>query len=125
MQTPYARSRRFFELWSSLAGTTTQKYVCGSLSAGAVPPLQRPQTSQTNYRWPGVCAKQANFDDPDLWEQSMDDLILKVEIWKNKYWVIQSFLLKVELSGERPKDWCFYDRTAEWPVQVCHNRRQR
>jgi hypothetical protein len=112
--------------WSSLAGTTTQKYARGSSSAGAVPPSQRlKRHGLIITRWPSVCAEQADFDDPDLWERSMDDLILKAEMWKNKYWVIRSFLLKVELSGERPKDGCFYDRTAEWPVQVRHNRRQR
>ena len=39
------------------------------------------QTSQDNYLSSlSVCAKQIDFDDPDLWEQCMDDLILNLAV---------------------------------------------
>ena len=39
------------------------------------------QTSQDNYLSSlSVCAEQIDFDDPDLWEQCMDDLILNLAV---------------------------------------------
>ena len=62
------------------------------------------QTSRGNYLSSlSVRAEQVDFDDPDSWERSMDDLILKAAIWQDEHWVDRSSLLKVELSGERPK----------------------
>ena len=39
------------------------------------------QTSQDNYLLSlSVCAEQIDFDDPDSWEQCMDDLILNLAV---------------------------------------------
>jgi hypothetical protein len=43
--------------------------------------------------------EQIDFDDPDSWERSMDNLILKAAIWQDEHWVDRSALLKVELLG--------------------------
>jgi protein SMG6 len=62
------------------------------------------QTSRGNYLSSlSVRAEQIDFDDPDSWERCMDDLILKAAIWQDEHWVDRSSLLKVELSGDRPK----------------------
>jgi protein SMG6 len=62
------------------------------------------QTSRGNYLSSlSVHAEQIDFDDPDSWERSMDDLILKAAIWQDDHWVDRSALLKVEQSGERSK----------------------
>jgi hypothetical protein len=62
------------------------------------------QTSKGNYLSSlSVRVEQVDFDDPDSWERSMDDLILKAAIWQDDHWVDRSALLKVELSGERSK----------------------
>jgi protein SMG6 len=62
------------------------------------------QTSWGNYLSSlSVRAEQIDFDDPDSWERSMDDLILKAAIWQDDHWVNRSALLKVEQSGERSK----------------------
>jgi protein SMG6 len=60
------------------------------------------QTSRGNYLSSlNVRAEQVDFDDPDSWERSMDDLILKAAIWQDDHWVDRSALLKVEQSSER------------------------
>ncbi len=62
------------------------------------------QTSRGNYLSSlSVRAEQVDFDDPDSWERSMDDLILKAAIWQDDHWVDRSALLKVEQLGERSK----------------------
>ena len=62
------------------------------------------QTSRGNYLFSlSVRAEQVDFDDPDSWERSMDDLILKAAIWQDDHWVDRSALLKVEQSAERLK----------------------
>jgi hypothetical protein len=62
------------------------------------------QTSRGNYLSSlSVRAEQVDFDDPDSWERSMDDLILKSAIWQDDHWVDRSALLKVEQSSERLK----------------------
>jgi protein SMG6 len=62
------------------------------------------QTSRGNYLSSlSVRAEQVDFDDPDSWERSMDDLILKAAIWQDDHWVDRSALLKVEQSSERLK----------------------
>ena len=61
------------------------------------------QTSRGNYLSSlSVRTEQVDFDDPDSWERSMDDLILKAAIWQDDHWVDRSALLK-EQSGERSK----------------------
>ena len=62
------------------------------------------QTSRGNYLSSlSVRTKQVDFDDPDLWESSTDDLVLKAAIWQDDHWVYQSALLKVVQSSERFK----------------------
>ena len=62
------------------------------------------QTSRGNYLSSlSVRVEQVDFDDPDSWERSMDDLILKAAMWQDDHWVDRSALLKVEQSGERLK----------------------
>ncbi len=62
------------------------------------------QTSQGSYLSSfSVHAKQVDFDDPDLWKQSMDNLILKVVVWQDDNWVDQSVLLMVEQLSEQLK----------------------
>jgi protein SMG6 len=62
------------------------------------------QTSRGNYLYSlSVRTEQVDFDDPDSWDRSMDDLILKAAIWQDDHWVDRSALLKVEQSSERLK----------------------
>ena len=59
------------------------------------------QTSWGNYLSSlSVHVEQVDFDDPDLWKQCMDDLILKAVIWQDDHWVDWSALLKVEQLSE-------------------------
>ena len=50
-----------------------------------------------------VCTEQVDFDNPNLWKWSMDDLILKVVVWQNDNWVNWSALLMVEQSSKQLK----------------------
>jgi len=62
------------------------------------------QTSQGSYLSSfSVCAEQVNFDDPNSWKRSMDNLILKVVVWQDDNWVNRSALLMVEQSSKRLK----------------------
>ena len=62
------------------------------------------QTSRGNYLSSlSVRTEQVDFDDPDSWERSMDDLILKAAIWQDDHWVDRSALLKIEQSSGRLK----------------------
>ena len=62
------------------------------------------QTSWGNYLSSlSVHVEQVDFDDPDLQECCMDNLILKAAIWQDDHWVDWSVLLKVEQLSERLK----------------------
>ena len=73
-----------------------QKYARYSSSTGAVfLSRRRKRHGAIISYWLSVCAEQPDFDDPNLWEWSMDNLILKLEISKNENWFIRSPLLKL------------------------------
>ncbi len=62
------------------------------------------QTSRGSYLSSfSVCADQVDFDDPDLWKWSMDDLILKVAVWQDDNWVSRLALLMVEQLSKQLK----------------------